>query len=81
MITVQVMQINPPSHVAIREASGFSQAALSRATKGKVSQGRISTIESSEGPVTVRPETAKALAEAMSVPVAALTVPNAEVAA
>ena len=68
------MQINPAALKAIRENAGYSQLALSK--EADVSQGHLSDIESSERPVNIRPATAKKLAEALRVPVAALTVPE-----
>ena len=75
------MRINGPTLKALREASGLSQVALSAATGGVVSQGRISELEAGDkrrggAPVAVRPETAKALADALSLPIVALTVPD-----
>lgn len=73
------MKINGPTLKAIREASGLSQVALSAATEGVVSQGRISEIESGDkvgAPMVVREATVKALATALRVPLTALTVPE-----
>lgn len=62
------MVLNGASLTAIRERSGLTQSDLARSTG--VSQGRISELES--GSLNVRPATAKALADALAVPVAAL---------
>lgn len=68
------MQINGPALAAIRERSGLTQRGLASRT-GSVSQGRISEIESQDA-IEVRPATATALAEALSVPLIAIVVPN-----
>lgn len=67
------MQINGAALKAIRERSGLSQSDLSRRTTPKVSQGRISELESDK-PNTdgIRPGSAKALADALGVPLLAL---------
>lgn len=62
------MQMNGPALQAIRERTGLSQTDLAKATG--VSQGRISEIES--GSLNVRPATARSLADALGVPLAAL---------
>ena len=62
------MVVNGPALAAIRERSGLTQTELAQQTG--VSQGRISEIESGEH--NVRPGTAKALAEALAVPLVAL---------
>lgn len=77
------MRINGPTLKGLREASGLSQVALSAATGGVVSQGRISELEAGDkgrggAPVSVRPETAKALAVALGLPIVALVVPESE---
>lgn len=64
------MQINGAALQAIRERSGLSQSDLSRRTDPKVSQGRISELEA--GNLNVRPATAKALTDALGVPLAAV---------
>lgn len=77
------MKINGPTLKALREASGLSQVGLSAATGGVLSQGRISELEAGDrkrggAPRSVRPETVRALAEALRVPLVALVVPEAE---
>lgn len=67
------MQINGAAVATIRERSGLTQTALSKAT-GTLSQGRISEIESAES-IAVRPATGIALADALGCPLAALVVP------
>lgn len=62
------MLINGPALQAIRERSGLTQSDLARGSG--VSQGRISELESEVRPV--RPATAKALADTLAVPIAAL---------
>lgn len=62
------MVINGPALAAIRDRSGLTQSELARQTG--VSQGRISELES--GRRNVRPGTAKAIAEALAVPVVAI---------
>jgi len=72
------VKINGPTLRALREASGLSQVALSAATDGLVSQGRVSEIEAGRKngePLDVRPATAKAIAAALNVPLVAITVP------
>jgi len=64
------MRINPVALKAIRERSGFSQAALGRAAN--VSQGHISQLEAGEK--EPRPEMVRRLAEALGIPIAALVV-------
>ena len=63
------MEINPASLKAIRELNGLSQAELSR-TSG-VAQGHISGIEA--GQKAAAPKTIRKLADALRVPVAAIT--------
>lgn len=70
------MQINGSALAAIRERTGLTQSDLARGTG--VSQGRISEIES-DSP-SVRPATAKALAEALAVPVVAILAAPTEAA-
>ena len=68
------MQINPPTLKVIREHSGHTQLSLAEASG--VNQGHISKMEASVTPVTVRPATAKKLADGLGVPLAALIVPE-----
>lgn len=71
------MRSNPAALAAIRERSGLTQTDLANATG--VSQGRISELESK--PQNLRPATAKKLAEALQVPVVAITTSNIEAVA
>lgn len=73
------MQINGAALRAIREHSGDSQLSLSARTDPKVSQGRISELEAADV-TNVRPGTARALAQALGVPLAAIIVPEEQVA-
>lgn len=73
------MIVNPDACRSIRERTGLSQSELSRRTKPKVSQGRISEIESKA--TNVRPATAKAIADALDVPLGALILRDTEAAA
>lgn len=74
-VTVRSVQINPAALKAIREHSGHSQLSLAEASG--VNQGHISKLESTEGAANIRPATVKKLADALGVPTAALTVPEA----
>lgn len=67
------MRINAAALTAIRERSGFTQLALAEASG--VSQGRISELESADA--NVRPATVKALADALQVPIVAITAQRA----
>ncbi len=67
------MVLNGSALQAIRERTGLTQTDLA-ATTG-VSQARISELEA--GLCNVRPGTVKALAEALQVPITALTSPQA----
>lgn len=73
-VTVFHMEINPAALKAVRENGGHSQLSLAKASG--VSQGHISDIEAKPGPVPIRPATAKKLATALNVPIAAITVPD-----
>lgn len=70
------MRSNPAALAAIRERSGLTQTDLAKQTG--VSQGRISELETKS--VGLRPGTAKKLAEALQVPVVAITLTEAGVA-
>lgn len=72
-----VMLLNGTALRMIRERSGHTQASLARGSK--VSQGRISELES--GVRNVRPGTVKALADALAIPIAALVVAEQDSAA
>lgn len=65
-----VMLINGPAVKAIRERSGHTQVTL--AAESKVSQTRISRYESQDA-MEARPATVKALADALKVPITAIT--------
>lgn len=67
------MEINGAALRAIRENGGHSQLSLAEASG--VDQGNISKMEAEKsGPVNVRPATAKKLAQALNIPLAAITV-------
>lgn len=70
------MKVNGSALSTIRERTGLSQSDLSRRSKPRVSQGRISEIEAKN--LNVRPATAKALADALGVPLAALILPEGD---
>lgn len=75
------MILNAATLTALRELNGFTQVDLARRTEElgtKVSQGRISELESADQ--RVKPATALVLAKALGVPVAAIRVSPAEVA-
>lgn len=71
---VSGMQINGAALRAIREASGDTQLSLAARTEPSVSQGRISELEAANV-TNVRPGTARSLAQALGVPLAAIIVP------
>lgn len=64
---------NPQALTAIREKDGHSQ--LSLAKVAGVAQSRISRLEANAVPI--RPATAKRLADALGVPISAITQPTA----
>jgi transcriptional regulator with XRE-family HTH domain len=68
------MQINPAALKAIRENCGYTQLGLAK--ESGVDQGNISKMEKGDTAVSVRPATAKKLATALNVPIAALTIPE-----
>lgn len=69
------MEINGAALKAIRSNCGHTQSSLAKASE--VDQGNISKMEAQkDGPVTVRPSTAKKLADALAVPIAALIIPE-----
>lgn len=70
------MKINGQALQAIRERSGLTQSELAR--RSAVSQNRISTIEAHSP--SVRPHTAKALADTLGVPLAAILTATIEAA-
>jgi transcriptional regulator with XRE-family HTH domain len=63
---------NPEALTAIREKDGHSQLSLSK--KSGVAQSRISRLEADSVPI--RPSTAKRLADALGVPISAITQPE-----
>lgn len=66
------MRIIPADLRRQREAAGHSQASLARASK--VSQSRISELETEDGQkLTVNPPLAKKLAKALRVPLSAIS--------
>lgn len=69
------MVLNPSALATIRALNGLSQAELSR--RSGVSQGHISEME--KGAKKASPATIKKLAEALSIPIAAIV--NVPVAA
>jgi transcriptional regulator with XRE-family HTH domain len=69
---------NPTALKALRQRAGHTGRSLAEATEGKVSQQRISDLETAALPV--RPPTAKALAEALDCDIADI-VTGLEVAA
>lgn len=71
---VREVILNGTALQLIRERTGLSQSDLSRRTTPRVSQGRISEIEAKS--LNVRPATAKALADALGVPLGALILPE-----
>lgn len=71
------MILNGPALQAIRERTGLTQTELAKQTG--VSQGRISELET-DSPSNVRPQTVKALAEALCVPMTAIILPTEAVA-
>jgi len=68
------VKVNPEALRAIREKDGHPQ--LSLAKKSGVSQNRISELEGDE-PQIIRPPTARALADALGVPMSAFLLAEA----
>jgi transcriptional regulator with XRE-family HTH domain len=67
------MKVNPAALTSLRERSGLTQTAL--AQRSGVSQARISELEHGDRygrPLEARPSTARALADALDVPILAI---------
>lgn len=70
------MKVNPWALTCVRERSGYTQTELAR--RSGISQGRISELEHGDRhglPLDARPSTARALANALDVPILAIAAP------
>lgn len=70
------VKVNPAALAAVRERSGLTQTELAR--RSGVSQGRISELEHGDrhgDGLEARPSTARALADALEVPILAIATP------
>jgi transcriptional regulator with XRE-family HTH domain len=73
------VKVNPWALTCVRERSGFTQTELAR--RSGISQGRISELEHGDRhghPLHARPSTARALANALDVPILAIASPTVE---